>query len=107
MKAYEFPAKITTEGKIELPDTVLQQLPHNQQVKVIILVNEPSEDEEDEEAWRRLASEQLLKGYGEKAQEHIEELLIEGLESGEAIEVTDEWWEQKRTHLMNKLRQEQ
>lgn len=27
MKAYEFPAKVTTEGKIELPDTVLQQLP--------------------------------------------------------------------------------
>ncbi len=42
-----------------------------------------------------------------KAQEYTEELLIEGLESGEAIEVTDEWWEQKRTHLMNKLRQGQ
>ncbi|KAB8332755.1 hypothetical protein SD80_017940 [Scytonema tolypothrichoides VB-61278] len=35
---------------MELPDTVLQQLPHNQQVKVIILVNEPSEDEDDLEA---------------------------------------------------------
>ena len=42
-----------------------------------------------------------------KAQEHIEELLIEGLDSGEAIGVTDEWWEQKRTHLINKLRQGQ
>ncbi len=66
MKAYEFPAKVTTEGKIELPDTVLQQLPHNQQVKVIILVNEPSEDEEDDKAWHRLATEQLLKGYSEE-----------------------------------------
>jgi antitoxin ParD1/3/4 len=36
-----------------------------------------------------------------KTQEHIEELLIAGLESGEAIEVNDEWWEQKRTHLIN------
>lgn len=61
-----FPAKITTEGKIELPDTVLQQLPHNQQVKVIILVNEHSEDSEDDKAWHRLAGEQLLKGYSEE-----------------------------------------
>jgi len=66
MKAYEFPAKVTTEGKIELPDTILQQLSHNQQVKVIILVNEPREDEEDDKAWSRLASEQLLKGYSEE-----------------------------------------
>lgn len=66
MKAYEFPAQITTEGKIELPDTVLQQLPHNQQVKVIILVNESSEDEKDDKAWHRLATEQLLKGYSEE-----------------------------------------
>lgn len=62
MKAYEFPSKVTTEGKIELPDVILQQLAHNQQVKVIILVNEPSVDEEDK-AWHRLATEQLLKGY--------------------------------------------
>jgi hypothetical protein len=66
MKAYEFAGKVTTEGKIELPDTILQQLPYNQQVKVIILVNEPSEDEEDNKAWHRLAAEQLLKGYSEE-----------------------------------------
>ncbi len=66
MRAYEFPAQVTTEGKIELPNTVLQQLPHNQQVKVIILVNEPSEDSEDDKAWHRLAVKQLLKGYSEE-----------------------------------------
>ncbi|MFH7028728.1 MAG: hypothetical protein ACHBN1_25870 [Heteroscytonema crispum UTEX LB 1556] len=66
MKAYEFPAKVTTEGKIELPDTILQKLAHNQQVKVIILVNEPREDQEDDKAWNRLAGEQLLKGYSEE-----------------------------------------
>lgn len=62
MKAYEFPGKVTTEGKIELPEAILQKLAHNQQVKVIILVNEPSVDEEDK-AWHRLATEELLKGY--------------------------------------------
>ncbi len=40
-----------------------------------------------------------------KAQERLEGLLIEGLDSGEPIEVTNEWWEQKRTQLMQKVRQ--
>lgn len=65
MKAYEFPANVTTEGKIELPNAILQQLTNNQQVKVIILVNEPTEQEEEEAAWHRLAAGQLLKGYNQ------------------------------------------
>lgn len=51
--------------RIELPDTVLHQLPQNQQLKVIIMVDDNNEDESDE-AWRRLAGEQLLKGYSEE-----------------------------------------
>jgi antitoxin ParD1/3/4 len=50
--------------------------------------------------------ELISKDQKRQTQEHIEELLIAGLESGEAIEVNDEWWEQKRTHLMNKLHEE-
>ncbi|MFN6571443.1 hypothetical protein [Dendronalium sp. ChiSLP03b] len=65
MKAYEFPANVTTEGKIELPDVIWQQLANNQQVKVIILVTEPTEEEQEEAAWQRLAADQLLKGYSE------------------------------------------
>ncbi|MEH2242677.1 hypothetical protein [Nostoc sp.] len=65
IKAYEFPANVTTEGKIELPNTVLQQLANNQQVKVILLVTEPTEEKQEEAAWHRLAAEQLLKGYSE------------------------------------------
>lgn len=41
-----------------------------------------------------------------KMQEKIEELLIAGLESGETIEVNDEWWQQKRTHLIEQMHQE-
>jgi predicted AAA+ superfamily ATPase len=66
MKAYEFPGKVTAEGKIELPDAILQKLLHNQQVKVIILVDELSEEQEEEKAWKSLAAEQLLKGYCEE-----------------------------------------
>jgi antitoxin ParD1/3/4 len=37
----------------------------------------------------------------------VEALLLEGLDSGEPIEVTDDWWEQKRTQLMQGLQQTQ
>lgn len=50
--------------------------------------------------------ELITQDQKRKMQEHIEELLIAGLESGEAIEVNDEWWQQKRTHLLNQLHQE-
>jgi len=30
-------------------------------------------------------------------QERVESLLVEGLESGEPLEVTDAWWEHRRT----------
>ncbi|MBW4603129.1 MAG: hypothetical protein KME29_27115 [Calothrix sp. FI2-JRJ7] len=63
MKAYEFPTQLTAEGKIELPDKILHRLSQNQQLKVIIMVNE---DSESDEAWKSLASEQLLKGYSEE-----------------------------------------
>jgi hypothetical protein len=29
----------------------------------------------------------------------VESLLLEGLDSGEPLEVTDDWWEQKRSFL--------
>lgn len=62
MKAYEFLAQVNAQGIIELPLTILHKIQKNQQMKVIIIVDDKSEDEFDK-AWRRLASEQLLKGY--------------------------------------------
>ncbi|AUT00518.1 type II toxin-antitoxin system ParD family antitoxin [Nostoc sp. CENA543] len=41
------------------------------------------------------------------AQKQLESLLIEGLDSGEVVEVTDEWWEEKRAKLVEQLRQRQ
>jgi antitoxin ParD1/3/4 len=32
--------------------------------------------------------------------ENLEQQLLEGLESGNPIEATDEWWEQKRAQLL-------
>jgi len=62
MKAYEFPCKVTSEGRLELPEALTKLLPANQVVRVIVLLNEPTE-REDEEAWALLTAEQFLTGY--------------------------------------------
>ena len=38
-----------------------------------------------------------------RAQERLEKLLLEGLESGEPIEVTDDYVRQKRAELLSRL----
>lgn len=40
-------------------------------------------------------------------QKRLETLLLEGLDSGEKIEINDEWWENKRAELIQRLRQKQ
>ena len=64
MKAYELPIKVTPEGKLELPDALMKLLPANQVVRVIILVSEPT-DMEEQTAWSRLTAEQFFAGYSE------------------------------------------
>ena len=64
MKAYEFPVKVTSDGRLELPDALLKLLPGNQTVRVIILVSEPT-DMEEQAAWSRLTAEQFFAGYSE------------------------------------------
>ena len=64
MKAYEFPTKLTSDGKLELPDKLLELLPDNQIIRVIILISEPT-DMEEQSAWSRLTAEQFLAGYSE------------------------------------------
>ena len=64
MRAYEYPAKVTAEGKLELPDALREQLLPNQVVRIIVLINEPA-DNEAKSAWSKLTAEQFLAGYSE------------------------------------------
>jgi hypothetical protein len=61
MKAYEFPVKVTDEKKLELPEALLKVLPSNQIVRVIVLVNESTDEEQA--VWSRLTAEQFFSGY--------------------------------------------
>jgi antitoxin ParD1/3/4 len=38
-------------------------------------------------------------------QKRIESLLLEGLDSGEPVEATDDWWEEKRIQLVERFQQ--
>lgn len=62
MKAYESSAKVTSEGKLELPDWLLEILPSNQVVRVIVLVSEQT-DTLEQAAWSRLTAKQFFAGY--------------------------------------------
>jgi len=39
------------------------------------------------------------------AQDSLERLLLEGLESGEPVEISDEWWQRKKAVLSRRLRE--
>ena len=71
MRAYEFSARVTAAGRLELPETALESLPVDRMVRVIVLVPEPiSYDtdltpEEEDEAWARLGESAMLAQYDE------------------------------------------
>lgn len=39
-------------------------------------------------------------------QKRLETLLLEGLDSGEPLEISEHWWQNKREELMQRLRQQ-
>src|SRR4051812_19670745 len=71
MKAYEFSTTITAEGEIALPAALSELLPHDQQIRVIVLVPEPASydtnltPEEENRAWAQFGAQQLARFYGE------------------------------------------
>lgn len=62
MKAYEFPIRLTPEGGLELPVPLKKLLHGNRSVRVIILVDEPA-DAEEQADWSQLTTSQFLQGY--------------------------------------------
>lgn len=61
MEAYEFPVKISSDRKIEIPDKYKNYISPNQEVNVIILIKD-----ETEEDWNNLTLKEFFEGYNEK-----------------------------------------
>ena len=64
MRAYELPLEIDRDGKIELPEAIVRQIPAGRTARVIILVPDPA-DAGEQTAWNCLNTEQFLSGYSE------------------------------------------
>ncbi|MGL4498923.1 MAG: type II toxin-antitoxin system ParD family antitoxin [Planktothrix sp.] len=47
----------------------------------------------------------ILEDQKRNAKQQLEEMLITGLDSGNPIEITDDWWENKRAELIQNLPQ--
>ena len=62
MKAYEVSTKVNASGEIRLPDCLLDQLPLDRNVRLIILVSEQTDSEEAPE-WANLTLNQFFAGY--------------------------------------------
>lgn len=64
MKAYEFSVKATSEGEIEFPEGFLKLLSENQEVRVIVLIEELM-DKNEQLHWDNITAKQFLDGYSE------------------------------------------
>jgi hypothetical protein len=62
MKAYELPAKITPEGNLELPESLRRLLPAGRAARVIVLIPDPV-DADEQNVWERLTVDQFGSGY--------------------------------------------
>ena len=68
MKAYEWTATVTREGKLKFPQETALVLPRECPLRVIVLVPEPTDNNplaSEEMAWSTLTAEQFLAGYDE------------------------------------------
>ena len=59
---HEIPAKLTPDGKIELPKSLLDRLSPDQGLRMTLLVPEPADLEEDS-LWSQFTVGQSANGY--------------------------------------------
>lgn len=64
MKAYEFPVQVSPDGTLEIPAPVSELLPRGQVVRVILLVREP-EDADEQKDWAYLTAKEFFAGYAD------------------------------------------
>ncbi len=59
MKVLEFQTQIPPDGTLKLPADIAAQIPDDDQVRVVLLVGDSSEDDD----WKQLTADRFLAGY--------------------------------------------
>jgi hypothetical protein len=62
MKTLEFQGCLNPDRTMVVPESVAEQLPTGQPLRVLILL---AESESEEQQWSRMATAEFLKGYAE------------------------------------------
>ena len=62
MKAYEIPATITKDGKLKIPQNIMDKIPKKVTIKVILLIPENLSKDKD---WEKETAIQFMNGYAE------------------------------------------
>jgi hypothetical protein len=65
MKALEFRTRMENNDTIFLPPEIVSRLKAGQQLRVLLLVDEDVNNEEEERAWRELTAKSFFAGYAE------------------------------------------
>ena len=65
MQVYEVPIDITPEGKLELPEALMDRVIRGQSVRLIALFDESSEGRGYDSDWAKVTAEQFLAGYSD------------------------------------------
>jgi hypothetical protein len=63
MKAYEFPAKVTPDGLLELPPELQQRLSDAPAATVVLVIKEQTSS--SDEVWSEMTAQQFLAGYSD------------------------------------------
>lgn len=61
MKVLEFQTQIPSDGTLKVPANIAAQIQDEDNVRVVLVVGEASEDE----PWKRLTAERFFAGYSE------------------------------------------
>lgn len=70
MQAYECTANIDASGALRLPDEIMAQMMSRKMVRVLVLLDEPGQQQiqqsaEQQHAWSTLATSEFLRGYSD------------------------------------------
>jgi hypothetical protein len=62
MKALEFQTSLNPDGTIRLPEGLSAQVPGGTTVRVIVLIDEPSDEDRE---WAEMSAAEIAKEYGD------------------------------------------
>jgi hypothetical protein len=65
MQAYECTAEIDATGALHLPANISAEIMSRKIVRVLVLVDEKADQNDEHHSWKRLTTDEFLRGYSD------------------------------------------